>query len=335
MIEVVNVIDRVAPLVDVHFVHVKHAAEVNAYPVALALRHARCVVGHGVIVKHQLGERRRCVGERAYAPVPHRRGAHQRGHEGVRHVVHSRLVERLELHRARLVSLVGCTVVGCHEVGDVFVPERPAVHTVAVGTHQVDGALASCAELAEFGEPGAEFRVQCAVGASVGDGCRDFLNLIELLVEAVGAFVSPRVEGERFGLPRFVTAIARLGVGRVDGKRAVGLCRAWHQGLQPPLPIVDGVVVRYVPSIVGNAVKGKLRRLAMLHRVADKTAKVVFGQGSVEPVDRPLEDDVADVVGHRIVPPVVGRAAYPRVYPVERLAGQIAAHDIARPENFD
>ena len=73
----------------------------------------------------------------------------------------------------------------------------------------------------------------------------------------------------------------------------------------------------------------------MLHRVADESAQVLVRQGGIQPVGRSLHHDVAGIVGHGKVPPVQGRTADAGVHPLHRLAGQVAAHHVARPEHID
>ena len=73
----------------------------------------------------------------------------------------------------------------------------------------------------------------------------------------------------------------------------------------------------------------------MLHGIADYSCGRRGVNSRVETVDGPLHDDMARIVGHREVPPVEGRTADARVDELEGLGRQVAAHEIAGPENVD
>ena len=73
----------------------------------------------------------------------------------------------------------------------------------------------------------------------------------------------------------------------------------------------------------------------MLHRVAHNAAGFISCETGIQPVHRSLKQEVADVVGHRIVPPVVSRTLDARVDEIECFGCQVAAHHVARPEHLD
>ena len=73
----------------------------------------------------------------------------------------------------------------------------------------------------------------------------------------------------------------------------------------------------------------------MLHGIADDAADVVGREAGGEAVGGALEEELAGIVRHGEVPPVVGGALDAGIDEPEGLASEVAAHGVARPEHFD
>ena len=121
----------------------------------------------------------------------------------------------------------------------------------------------------------------------------------------------------------------------MDGEGAVGIGCFRNQFRQSAFPVVDGIVVGNVPGIIGHSVQSQLGGFSVLHRVAHDTAGFISRETGVQSVHRTLKQEVADVVGYRIVPPVISRTLDAGVDEVECFGCQVAAHHVARPEHLD
>ena len=73
----------------------------------------------------------------------------------------------------------------------------------------------------------------------------------------------------------------------------------------------------------------------MLHRIAQNTACHLVGDVVFESVGRSLHDDMACIVGHREVPPIVCRTLYARVDEVECLLCEVRTNNGTGPEYVD
>ncbi|CDC97023.1 unknown [Alistipes sp. CAG:268] len=230
------------------------------------------------------------------------------------------------------MGFVGLALLLGHEVPDVCGPEGPVVAGL-IGLDQFERLPSAGPELPELREPRAQLPEQRLVAASGLHLCRHLLDGEELAQQGVVLLLRVLRDAEGAGLPRLGAAVSGLRVAGVDGKGAVGVGRLGREGLDAALPVVDRVEVGGIPRVVGHAVEGQLRGLAVLHRVAHHAADLSGRERLVEPVYGTLQDDVAGVVRHGEVPPVEGRAADARIDPLHCLAGHVAAHDVTRPED--
>ena len=181
MVEVVYIVHRVASLQDVDFLHVHHTAQVYANPVVLFLAYSRGIERGRVIVEHQFGERGAGIPERADSLIHLRFIANHLDEESFTHIIHDVVIERLQLHRARFMCLVGGTSFRRHEVLHILVPEFGIVLAFAVDAAQFDGTFATCTQFVELIQPRLQFFQQFCVGASLFDGSRCFLYAVELI----------------------------------------------------------------------------------------------------------------------------------------------------------
>ena len=120
----------------------------------------------------------------------------------------------------------------------------------------------------------------------------------------------------------------------MDGECAVSLVSLWCEVNQTALPVVDSIVVGYVPVVVSHAVESQFRSLAVLHRVRQYARSHLVGDVGLQAVCRALHDDVAGIVGNGEVPPVVSRTLDTRVYEVESLLGEVRANYSTSPEHL-
>ena len=287
-----------------------------------------------VVVKHQLvlcgAERLVCT----HALIERRSLASHLLEELDSHIVHTILVERLKLHCSRLVCLISSHVGSRHAVADISVPES-LILTVLELAHQCERVLATCTELLELSQPWAQFlHEQRVLAVALHDG-RCLLHTVELCIQIVIILLVVVGETESLGLPRLYAAIACLGVARVYGKCAVGIVSLRRNVNKRALPVVDSVVCRNVPVIVSNTIESELRSLAVLHRIAQYSACLLSGEVGLKSVHRTLHNDMAGIVSHGEVPPIVSRALNARVYKVESLLCQVRANHSTRPEHID
>ena len=220
-----------------------------------------------------------------------------------------------------------------HAVGYETVPEVRSV-AAAECLHQFESVLATCTELLELYEPRLQFLHQKRVLAVALHSALCLLDAVELCIKVVVSLV--RVVGKTEGvcLPRLGAAVARLCVARVDGECAVSLVSLRCEVNQTAFPVVDSVVVGYVPVVVSHAVERQLRSLAVLHRVRQYARSHLVCDVGLQTVCRALHDDVAGIVGNGEVPPVVSRTLDTRVYEVESLLGEVRANHSTSPEHL-
>ena len=232
------------------------------------------------------------------------------------------------------MGLVGGAVFGTHGVGHVAFPESGVVAGL-IELEQLQCAAAALSQFAEFFQPRAQLGEQQLVLAVALHHLWYAGNLVKLAFQRVVLCLGVVANAECVGLPRLDTAVAGLCVARVDGEGTVSVGCLGGEFHQTTLPVVDGVVVGNVPVVVGHTIESQFRSLAVLHRVAEHTAEVLVGQLGVETIRGTLHDDVAGIVCHREVPPIVGRTLDAGVNKVERRLGQVAAYHLAGPEHVD
>ena len=287
-----------------------------------------------VVVKHQLvlcgAERIVCT----HTLIERRSLASHLLEELDSHIVHTILVERLQLHGSRLVCLISSHVGSRHAVVDISVPESLILAVLEIA-HQRKRVLATSTELLKLNKPRAQFlHEQRILAVTLHDG-RHLLHTVELSIQIVVILLVIVGKTESLGLPRLYTTIASLGIARMYGECAVSIvCLGSHVNKRT-LPVVNGVVCRNIPVIVSHTVESELRSLAVLHRIAQHTACLFGSKVGFESVYRTLHDDMTGIVGNGEVPPIVSRALNARVYKVESLLCQVRANHSTRPEHVD
>ena len=291
------------------------------------------VVCSRIVIEHQLAlcssERRIC----AHALIESRHLTSEVLEELLRHVVHSVLVERLQLHSAELVLLVSGACLLCHAVSHESVPEVLCV-AVAECLHQFQCALATLAEQFKLLKPRLQFFHQKQVFAVALHCALRLLHAVELAIEVVVSLLREVGKSEGVSLPRLGTAISCLCIARVDGEGAVSLVSLRGEVNQTALPVVDSIVVGYVPVVVSHTVERELRSLAVLHRIRQYARSHLICDVGFQTVCRALHDDVAGIVGNGEVPPVVSRALDTRVDEVESLLGEVRANHSTCPKHL-
>ena len=220
-----------------------------------------------------------------------------------------------------------------HAVSHESVPEVRSV-AAAECLHQFESVLATCTEFLELYEPRLQFLHQKLVFAVALHCALRLLHAVELAIEVVVSFLREVGKAEGVCLPRLGTAISCLCVARVDGEGAVSLVSLRCEVNQTALPVVDSVVVGYVPVVVSHTVERQLRSLAVLHRVRQYARSHLLGDVGFQAVCRALHDDMAGIVGNGEVPPVVSRALDTRVDEVESLLGEVRANHSTSPEHL-
>ena len=287
-----------------------------------------------VVVEHQLVL---CGAERivcSHTLIERRSLASHLLEEFDSHIVHTILVERLQLHGSRLVCLISSHVGSRHAVVDISVPESLILAILELA-HQRERVLATCAELLKLNEPRAQFlHEQRILAVALHDG-RHLFYTVELSIQIVVILLVIVSKTESLGLPRLYAAIACLGIARVYGECAVSIVRFGSNVNKRALPVVDGIVCRNIPVIVGDTVESELRSLAVLHRIAQHTACLFGSKVGFESVHRTLHDDMTGIVGNGEVPPIVSRALDARVYEVKCLLCEVRANNGTCPEHVD
>ena len=221
----------------------------------------------------------------------------------------------------------------CHAVSHESVPEVLCV-AVAECLHQFQCTLATLAEQFKLLKPRLQFLHQKLVFAVALHCALCLLHAVELAIEVVVSLLREVCKAEGVCLPRLGTAISRLCVARVDGEGAVSLVSLRGEVNQTALPVVDSIVVGYVPVVVSHTVECELRSLAVLHRVRQYAGSHLICDVGLQTVCRALHDDVASIVGNGEVPPVVSRTLDTRVYEVESLLGEVRANHSTSPEHL-
>ena len=199
-----------------------------------------------------------------------------------------------------------------HAVSHESVPEVLCV-AVAECLHQLQCALATLAEQFKLLKPRLQFLHQKLVFAVALHCALCLLHAVELAIEVVVSLLREVGKSEGGSLPRLGTAISCLCVARVDGEGAVSLMSLRGEVNQTALPVVDGIVVGYVPVVVSHTVECELRSLAVFHRIRQYARSHLLCDVGFQAVCRALHDDMAGIVGNGEVPPVVSRALDTRV----------------------
>ena len=152
------------------------------------------------------------------------------------------------------MSLIIFSILLTHQVPNILIPKIGIIFTVTINTGKFQRPFSSRTQLSEFLEPRSQLTHQTFIGATFLYFGRSFLYLIEFCPKSLSLRFIPITDSESLGFPRFIAAITGLRIARMNSECPVGLPCFRHQFAESSLPIIDRIISRYIPSIIGNPV---------------------------------------------------------------------------------
>ena len=139
---------------------------------------------HAIRIKHQSALHRLDTFICSYAAQPECFLPRKLFVEDISQILHRKVIEGLQLHRAQLVRLVGFLILRTHTILQIILPEILRM-ACAIEIHKFDSLLTSLAEFATLYKPRPQLLQQLWVCATGLDLSRRFRHTLKFLIQIV------------------------------------------------------------------------------------------------------------------------------------------------------